>query len=184
MSVSDLMSMLDDYKTEMPENTYIKIANKLKRKFDECSNDTRYDIETFRVITPHITNNEDVSFVHHYITDDNKWDGHEQGGLLPSNPNMRPDGYCANSEQIAKFLAIDPLKGTIYQYHGNHCHGYPPDHEKYNVYQSYTKKYNHEMYFDTVMKMNLYKRAGYNVLYIWAHECIMNENILDCVRVL
>jgi len=49
MSLSDFMSLLDEHKQTMPENTYLNMANELKRKFDEIGGDEMYEFTIFEI---------------------------------------------------------------------------------------------------------------------------------------
>jgi len=49
MYLSDFMNLLDEHKQTMPENTYVTMANELKRKFDEIGGDEIYDFTVFEI---------------------------------------------------------------------------------------------------------------------------------------
>ena len=88
--------------------------------------------------------------------------GSEKRGLLPGHPHMKPDGFDPPSEH-------ENHKGTVWQYHGTHFHGYPPHHPLHESYV-HNNRWSPDCYQDTVRKMQLYKDAGYRVLYVWSYE--------------
>ncbi|AET42437.1 hypothetical protein EXVG_00410 [Emiliania huxleyi virus 202] len=49
MSLSTFMSLLDEHKQTMPENTYLNMANALKRKFDEDGGEQIYEFTVFEI---------------------------------------------------------------------------------------------------------------------------------------
>ena len=93
--------------------------------------------------------------------------GEEQKGLLPAHPKMTPDCYVPDPGGASK--------GTVYQYHGNEFHGYPPGHAKENkvLLNMITGR---EAYEITQAKDRLYTSAGYRLFRIWGHE------FAECVR--
>tara|TARA_B100000767_G_C19520325_1_gene432195 strand:+ start:413 stop:703 length:291 start_codon:yes stop_codon:yes gene_type:complete len=60
-------------------------------------------------------------------------------------------------------------KGTVYQYHGNEFHGYPPGHPEENKVLV-NKMTGREAYAITQAKDRLYVDAGYRLFRIWGHE--------------
>ena len=87
--------------------------------------------------------------------------GKEQKGLLQAHPNMKPDCYVPDPTGVSK--------GTIYQYHGNEWHGYPPGHPKEHE-MLLCGMTGREAYEITQAKDRLYTSAGYRLFRIWGHE--------------
>jgi G:T-mismatch repair DNA endonuclease (very short patch repair protein) len=77
---------------------------------------------------------------------------------------MKPDGFDPP-------VSGDTHKGTVWQYHGTHFHGYPPDHPDHETYV-HNGKWGPDCYHDTVKKMQLYKNAGYRVKYVWSCDYV------------
>lgn len=75
---------------------------------------------------------------------------------------MTPDSFVPDSS--------GKTKGTVYQFHGNQFHGYPPTHPKHNVMSSLTGQSGADLYAATLAKDRRYLQAGYRVFVIWEHE--------------
>ena len=60
-------------------------------------------------------------------------------------------------------------KGTVYLYHGNEWHGYPPDHPKHAGVNWHGVAYK-DLYEATLKQHELYKQQGYRVFVVWEHE--------------
>ena len=82
-------------------------------------------------------------------------EGREITGLIP-NSKIQPDGYQEETK-------------TVWLYHGNYFHGYPPDHPKHET-RGIGGKWGPDLYKKTMEDMALYARHGYTVRYIWEHE--------------
>jgi hypothetical protein len=67
--------------------------------------------------------------------------------------------------------AVDWENGVIYEYLGNHVHGYPPEHPLFNEYSGFIKDTpNRELYESTMERLMLVsKLTSMRVVYIWAH---------------
>ena len=64
---------------------------------------------------------------------------------------------------------------TVYEFHGNKWHGYPPGHDKHDVES--------RLYKATMTRMHKIQSLGYTVCYIWEHEWDPS-NIPGCVHTL
>ena len=84
-------------------------------------------------------------------------EGREMRGLIPDR-RIQPDGY----QEEAK---------TVWLFHGNYFHGYPPDHPKHETYLN-NGKWGPDLYKKTMEQMALYASHGYTVRYVWEHEYI------------
>ena len=82
-------------------------------------------------------------------------EGREITGLIP-NSKLQPDGYQEETK-------------TVWLYHGNYFHGYPPDHPKHET-RGIGGKWGPDLYKKTMEDMALYARHGYTVRYVWDHE--------------
>ena len=98
------------------------------------------------------------------------WNNYKEvKGLVPGSA-VRPDGYVAD--------ASGATKGTVYLFHGNHYHGYPPDHPQYSGTQTFVSKrngtrrtfLNSELYEKTEKTTQAYLDAGYAVVEMWEHD--------------
>jgi hypothetical protein len=100
--------------------------------------------------------------------------GSEKKGLIKGR-NYEPDGY-------------DEATKTVWLYHGNEWHGYPPDHPKYDNTSTLTHTKYSSKYETTAESMDAYKDAGYTVKYVWQHEYTRTElkrnptRLVDVVR--
>ena len=84
-------------------------------------------------------------------------EGREMSGLIP-NSKIQPDGYQEETK-------------TVWLFHGNYFHGYPPDHPKHET-RGIGGKWGSDLYKKTMEQMKLYARHGYTVRYVWEHEYI------------
>ena len=50
----------------------------------------------------------------------------------------------------------------LYEFLGNHWHGYPPDHDRHLEYI--------DQYNQTMDRLYIFKNMGYKVMFIWEHE--------------
>jgi hypothetical protein len=92
----------------------------------------------------------------HYVPGKDKPEGKEVEGLVPGRRN-RPDAY-------------DPESQTVYQFHGNMWHGYPPEHPKHLEFNERMGMRNDELYKRTLEVDDLYRDTGYTVRVVWEHE--------------
>ena len=109
----------------------------------------------------------------HFTPATNSWEGWEESGLVPGR-RLKPDGYHAASK-------------TVYLFHGNYWHGFPPDDRRYNTAVGVNNRPAAELFAATEADMRAYCAAGYTVLYAWEHDwqrLLRGELILgDVVRV-
>jgi hypothetical protein len=84
-------------------------------------------------------------------------EGREIRGLIPGR-RIQPDGYQEETK-------------TVWLFHGNYFHGFPPDHPKHETYLN-NGKWGPDLYKDTMEQMALYVKHGYTVRYVWEHEYI------------
>ena len=82
-------------------------------------------------------------------------EGREMRGLIPDR-RIQPDGYQEETK-------------TVWLFHGNYFHGYPPDHAKYET-RGIGGKWGPDLYKATMEQMALYVKHGYTVKYVWEHE--------------
>ena len=87
--------------------------------------------------------------------------GNEKPGLLPEHPAMKPDGFVPPRQGNLH-------RGTVFQFHGNHFHGWPPWHEDHESHVV-GGRWGPDAFEETWEKMQRYHDAGYVVKYIW--EC-------------
>ena len=100
-----------------------------------------------------------------------QWEGSEVEGLIPGR-KFRPDGVLYDNGTIT----------TVFFFHGNLYHGYPPDHELYDTEITLpipSKKDGHckvvntrERYEKTMHDTQLFVDQGYKVCYLWEFEYI------------
>lgn len=82
--------------------------------------------------------------------------GHQRAGLLKAHPNRRPDAFNEDTN-------------TVYLFHGNWYHGYPPGHPK--EYTTCVRgQLAHVLWEKTMQAMDVYAEEGFRVIYIWEHE--------------
>ncbi len=82
-------------------------------------------------------------------------EGREMRGLIPGR-RIQPDGYQEETE-------------TVWLFHGNYFHGYPPGHPRHETYLN-NGKWGPDLYKKTMEQMALYVKHGYTVRYVWEHE--------------
>ena len=84
-------------------------------------------------------------------------EGREMRGLIPGR-RIQPDGYQEETK-------------TVWLFHGNYFHGFPPDHPKHETYLN-NGNWGPDLYKKTMEQMALYASHGYTVRYVWEHEYI------------
>ena len=114
---------------------------------------------------------EGLAFEHEHLnmsTMPPRWEGREVEGLVPGRRH-RPDGVLRRDGAVA----------TVFFYHGNLFHGYPPGHKRYNTEQALPQRaadgHQHIVntklqYESTMAAMELFRAQGYKVCYLWEHE--------------
>jgi hypothetical protein len=99
-----------------------------------------------------------------------EWDSFQEvKGLVPGR-QIRPDGFLPD--------ASGATKGTVYLFHGNRWHGYPPDHPKHGGEQVFRsartgierRVKNADLYAKTEADSKAYLAAGYKVVEMWEHD--------------
>jgi hypothetical protein len=84
--------------------------------------------------------------------------------------------------------AYHPETQTIYEYLGNHVHGYPPEHPRFTTESAFLLgRTNSELYTETMERLTLIASKAFRVYYVWHHEytVIQNKpfaNMSDCLR--
>ena len=99
---------------------------------------------------------ERVPHIHH---NGSEWVGKEVTGLVPGR-RCRPDGYVAGTGGAL---------GTVWLFHGNWWHGYPPEHPKHETCIAHGR-WSPDEYQATLAQMDEYARAGCAVRCVWGHE--------------
>jgi hypothetical protein len=63
----------------------------------------------------------------------------------------------------------DPMTNTVYEFYGDYWHGNPDttDHNKTNAHN---KKPFRQLYEETLIKENLIKQTGYNLVTMWESD--------------
>ena len=84
--------------------------------------------------------------------------GNQRAGLLKAHPKRKPDAFNEDTN-------------TVYLFHGNWYHGYPPGHPKACMICA-GKKSAHVLYEKTMQAMDIYAEEGFHVIYIWEHEYV------------
>jgi hypothetical protein len=122
---------------------------------------------------------------HRYGHDVGHRGDNEKRGLI-QNSRMRPDGYDPNPIRMS-FVAhsIGGTKGTVWLYHGDFFHGYPPWHPEHESRVN-GGKWGPDCYRRTVDQMDTYVRHGYTVLYIFGSDVTKAKDsgvrLIDVVR--
>ena len=122
---------------------------------------------------------------HRYGHDVGHRGDNEKRGLI-QNSRMRPDGYDPNPIRMS-FVAhsFGGTKGTVWLYHGDFFHGYPPWHPAHESRVN-GGKWGPDCYRRTVDQMDTYVRHGYTVLYIFGSDVTKAKDsgvrIIDVVR--
>jgi G:T-mismatch repair DNA endonuclease (very short patch repair protein) len=81
------------------------------------------------------------------------------------------DGFCKETNTVYEFL------GCLWHFH-------PPSICKYNKNKKFTdknpvnKKYNIDLYMNTIERLGLIKNAGYNLVFIWECEYLKNRVLI------
>ena len=84
--------------------------------------------------------------------------------------------------------AYDPETRTIYEYLGNHVHGYPPTHPKFTEDSKFLPgRSNRELYVQTMERLVRIAALGFRVYYLWHHDYVSIQhkpfsNVLDVVQ--
>ena len=84
--------------------------------------------------------------------------------------------------------AYHPETQTVYEYLGNHVHGYPPHHPKFTEKSTFlTGRTNRELYTQTMERLVLIATQGFRVHYLWDHDYVSIQhkpfaNVLDYVH--
>ena len=100
-----------------------------------------------------------ISLPHiHYTT--NGCVGSEESGLLPGY-RYRPDSFVSDPSGATR--------GSVYLYHGNAWHGYPPDHPRHETWLP-NGVWGPDAFETTLEVQKLYVEYGYRVFVVWAHE--------------
>ena len=92
---------------------------------------------------------------------DGSWTGSEKYGLVPGHARLHPDGFTPNYPE--------GCKGTVFEYHGDYYHGFPPWHEAHES-RVYRDQWGPDLFRNTMERMLLFKDQGYRVLYIWGSD--------------
>jgi hypothetical protein len=95
---------------------------------------------------------------------DGSWYKREKYGLLPARPLLHPDGYVPPPNESP----ID-FKGTIIEYHGDYYHSFPPWHDAHET-TVFKNQWGPDLYRATMERMQLFKDAGFRVLYVWGSD--------------
>ena len=92
--------------------------------------------------------------------------------------SYRVDGFCAETN-------------TVYEYHGNEFHGWPPMEYPANKKPTDLNMYGFtygDLYEKTMSRMKRIKEEGYNVKFVWEHDFVRVESskmrLEDIVKVL
>jgi hypothetical protein len=84
--------------------------------------------------------------------------------------------------------AYHPETQTIYEYLGNHVHGYPPNHPKFTAKSQFLKqRTNSDLYRETMERLAIIASEEFLVYYVWHHEYMTIEKkpfsyMTDCLR--
>ena len=84
--------------------------------------------------------------------------------------------------------AYDPKTRTIYEYLGNHVHGYPPTHPQFTEDSTFLPgRSNRELYAQTMERLVLIATLGFRVYYLWHHDYVLIQHkpcshVLDVVQ--
>jgi hypothetical protein len=96
---------------------------------------------------------------------------------------MEKEGIFIQHEESGGEIKVSTAKGprkvdgfyketnTVYEFHGNYFHGYPPSHEKYSG-KGIGGKLNSELYEKTIARDRLLVDSGYKVVSIFEHEFV------------
>jgi len=95
------------------------------------------------------------------LLSDQSWERKEKYGLLKENRRLHPDGYIPPPDE-----SPSDFRGTIVEYHGEFYHGFPPWHTAHESFV-FNGQWGPDLYESTMQRMQLFKDAGFRVLYIW-----------------
>jgi len=115
------------------------------------------------------TGREDVPHKH-WDKVSGDWNDYKEVEGLIKNRKIRPDGFLPDDSKATK--------GTVYLYHGNRWHGYPPEHTLHGGEQVFrsartgaeTRYKNADLYAKTEADSRAYLKAGYAVVEMWEHD--------------
>ena len=99
-----------------------------------------------------------------------EWNGYQEVEGLVEGRQIRPDGFLPDPSGATK--------GTVYLFHGNRWHGYPPGHPKHGGEQVFRsartgierRVSNADLYAKTEADSKAYLKAGYAVVEMWEHD--------------
>ena len=99
-----------------------------------------------------------------------EWNGYQEVKGLVEGRKIRPDGFLPDPSGATK--------GTVYLFHGNRWHGYPPGHPKHGGEQVFRsartgierRVSNADLYAKTEADSQAYLAAGYTVVEMWEHD--------------
>ena len=129
-----------------------------------------YEACRFFCMLSRMTNkHEDVPHVHWHRASGEWNEYREVEGLVPGR-KIRPDGFLPDPSGATN--------GTVYLYHGNRWHGYPPghpDHAGEQVFRSARtgierRVMNADLYAKTEADTQAYLTVGYGVVDMWGHD--------------
>lgn len=103
----------------------------------------------------------DVAEHEHWDSEVGAWVGREVEGLVAPHRD-RPDGVVRDD--------VSGAVRRVWFYHGNHVHGYPPEHALHDSVLSMTGRRASDAYAHTMQSMQRFADYGYEVRYVWAHE--------------
>jgi hypothetical protein len=113
---------------------------------------------------------EDVPHVH-WDKVSGEWNGYDEVEGLVEGRQIRPDGFLPDPLGATK-------GGTVYLFHGNRWHGYPPGHPAHGGEQVFRsartgierRVSNADLYAKTEADSQAYLAAGYTVVEMWEHD--------------
>jgi len=99
-----------------------------------------------------------------------EWNDFKEVEGLVAGRKIRPDGFLSDPSGATR--------GTVYLFHGNRWHGFPPDHPKHfgeQVFRSVRtgeerRFRNADLYAKTEASSQAYLAAGYGVVEMWEHQ--------------
>jgi len=106
----------------------------------------------------------------HWDKPSGEWNGYQEVEGLVEGRKIRPDGFLPDPSGATK--------GTVYLFHGNRWHGYPPGHPKHGGEQVFRSARtgierhvkNADLYTKTEADSQAYRAAGYKVVEMWEHD--------------
>ncbi|CAJ1398829.1 unnamed protein product [Effrenium voratum] len=99
-----------------------------------------------------------LPFRYRFDTTTGTWSGEEFAGLVPSR-NLQPDAY-------------DPEARKIFEFLGNYCHGFPPEHPQHDSFVCVSGRPAAELHAETMARLDLFLAEGFEVVYMWEHDFI------------